>query len=34
VALSLLPQATFEARAGIRGEVLFDRFRLTQDVAE
>lgn len=33
VALALLPQAAFEARAGIRGEVLFDRFRLTQEPA-
>ncbi|EWS62432.1 hypothetical protein Y695_04340 [Hydrogenophaga sp. T4] len=33
VALSLQTQAPYEARTGLRGEVLFDRFTLVQEAA-
>lgn len=34
VALSLQPQADYEARAGMRGEMLFDRFELSLEAAQ
>lgn len=34
VALSLQPQADYEARTGMRGEMLFDRFQLTMEAGQ